>query len=390
MGISSVSAALCTMPRSSIRMAQTDDDSLPPYCPMPELHAPSIVCFVNYVSAVPGFTKAHIPTHLCHRVVLCCLNDVTEEAVGLAMRQAAELTPHVKRAITYMGFGGPNLDNGHLSTWFSSGARRVVDVIVRTVRRAGYTGGAAVVIADSRHVGKLGTLQTFSAMLLQELRRAAGHYSLVLLIPVRPGTEPRLLDPPTLAMNKMVPIVLSHVTEEYNADLKFATCNTPTNTARLVAGAHSVSLEAAFVKVRSDYEESAWSGLVRKIGFSFSLAWLEFLQRDLECSRDAGIPAMYQGPVSYSSVCKKNLGTNQVAVHRRTFRDYRTNCQVISDGGQRWYSGLGEKASRFLKEHFAVTTIGVFDIEFGDFNGTCRELRYPQLQALHDALQQIL
>ncbi|CAN7984818.1 unnamed protein product [Ixodes hexagonus] len=384
MGLFSVSASLCALPRSSIRIPRTDNNSLSPNCPTPEPHAQSIVCFVNYVSAVPGFTKAHIPTHLCHRVVLCCLSDITENAVGVAMRQAAELRAHVKSAATYMGFGGPDLDYSHLSTWFSSGARRVVDVIVRTVRRAGYTGGAAVMIADSRHVDKLGSLQTFSAMLLQDLRRAAGHYSLVLLVPAQPGTESRLFSPHMLALDGMVPIMLSHVTEEYNADLKFATCSTPTNAARFVAGAQSVSLEAAFVKARDDCEGSAWPVLERKIGFSFSLAWSEFLQRDLEGSRDAGIPAMYQGPVSYSSVCKKNLG-----IHRRTFRDYRTDCQVISDGGQRWYSGLGEEASRFLRTHFALTTIGVFDIEFEDFNGTCRGLRYPQLQALHDVLRQI-
>lgn len=77
-------------------------------------------------------------------------------------------------------------------------------------------------------------------------------------------------------------------------------------------------------------------------------------------------------------------------MHSRVFHDYTTDCHVYSDGGADWYSGLGEESGDFIREHPDLKGLGIYDIEFSDFNGLCRGFRYPQVQALHDVLHEVI
>ncbi|CAN8015107.1 unnamed protein product [Ixodes persulcatus] len=120
----------------------------------------------------------------------------------------------------------------------------------------------------------------------------------------------------------------------------------------------------------------------KEMGFSFSLAWTYYSQHDIY-NRTAGAKAHYLGLVTYNNACTIDLGS-----HRKTYRDYLTDCQVISDGGYRWFSGLGEESTQFIRAHRDIRAIGIFDLEYDDVDGVCRGFKFPQLQALHDVFRQ--
>ncbi|CAN7938576.1 unnamed protein product [Ixodes hexagonus] len=368
--------------RGTTGLAQEQlDVSQPPYCPIPELHDRPIVCFVNYVYRQEHFSHQNIPSHLCRHVVLCCLTDITKQERERAVAEGTALQTILPRTLLYLGFGGSHVNYTAVNLWFSndSAVETLVDAIIRTALGLGFKGGAAVMLTDWMRIENRRMLANFTNRLRLKLEQK-GDYSLVILMPPRPNavvSYPMDL----LSYGSTIPIALSHVTDVDTPHMGFLSCLTPNHFAGAMSYGYNVSLESMWQGLKELYDRS-WPSLKKEIGYSFSLAWTYYVQ-NVVTKRTAGEPGILVGFVTYNNACTSALGRN-----RRTYRDYLTDCQVISDGLYSWFSGLGEESTQFLREHRDVRALGIFDIEFDDVNGVCRGFKFPQLQALHDVFRQ--
>ncbi|CAN8016624.1 unnamed protein product, partial [Ixodes persulcatus] len=281
--------------------------------------------------------------------------------------------------VSYIAVGGPWLDYAEADGWLQSeeSMQRPLEIIVAVILQGGYNGGAALWVPDWLKLNERSKLDGFSLNLLIMFQRRLKDSSLLLFLPQNTSAAVRLFSPETLEMPHLIPVMPSHIMHWNKRDLNFMTCSSPNRAAGSVTGAVNVSLEGTYSSLRQAYS-NIWPDISTRMVFTFSLSWMHFIQQDTQ-NRSAGAPGEYRATIAYGNICRKRLG-----VHRRSFHDFLTDCQIISDGGADWYSGVGEEASDFLRFHKDVKGIMIFDVEFDDFNGTCRDFKFPQLHALHD------
>lgn len=300
---------------TSRRTKEPAADAAPPQvrqmidtCLIPELLDRPIMCVTNYNFQVDDYGYNTIPRHLCKHIVLCCLNSTAPSDVSLAIQQGQALRNVVHRTPTYIAYGGRYLEYTNVNTMLGSDDHiaHAVDTVANVTIGGAYLGGAAVIIPDVSKIENRNHKRYEKFVLdLRAKLVSLGSYVLVVELPRSSWDVLTIYNASTLAMDRIIPVMPSHLSNQDKRVLSYATCISPRYAAGTTHG-YSVSVEGAYKDLSERYS-GAWPLLRKKIVFTFSVAWLHFWQRDVE-NRSAGIPATYKHTIPYPTVCTFKFG----------------------------------------------------------------------------------
>ncbi|CAN7986715.1 unnamed protein product, partial [Ixodes pacificus] len=350
-----------------------------------------LICFINYDSPVPGFTFDNVPTQLCRHVVLCCIGVDVNTDRPLAVAKGTVLQRSMRQAKRFLGFGGPNMRYRALTTTLNDSAKsaQLTKGLVRTMNGGAFFGGIALMLPHAIKVFSPGLVQFFAKNLAKAINSAGGdRKTLIVQLSSQAHDVKITYHASTFSSGDIIPMMTTHIPPDHRQKLLYATCASPYRSADprhstpdLFPHVVSVSMERGISKLKLIYGQE-WPDVDKKVIVSVSLAWLQFDQYD-KTNRSAGTPAKFEGLIPYPDICLKTCSGHQ------RFQDLHTDCEVDWDGERIWYSGLGENAGAFMRAHPGIRGVGVFDIDYDDFKGVCRQYKFPQLQAVHDVLREV-